>query len=57
MTSQTDSLLLVSRVVRTSSEFQDTFSLRKNYYFSKKFCIHLIRHKLYHIMYNVWLLT
>ena len=52
MTSQTNSHLLVSRVVRTSSEIQSTISLRKNYFPPKKFHIHLIIHKFYHIIYR-----
>ena len=42
--SLTDSHLLVSRIVRTFSEIQRTFSLRKRN--SQKFVIYLIEHEL-----------
>ena len=50
MTSQTDSHLLVSRIVRTSPEIQCTFSHRKTESLSMKFYIHKIDYKFYHIM-------
>ena len=44
--SQTDSQILVSREVRTSSKVQCYFSIRKRWYFSIKLGIHQIEHRL-----------